>query len=98
MNVHSAGRVFHDWPEIASEVVEDERSNLVEIEAEAVAFIVTKRLGLKGSSAAYLSGYLTSDKVPTAVSMESIAKVAGHIERMAREVLPTPRHRKRQQS
>lgn len=30
----------------------------MEIEAEATAFIVTTRLGLKGSSAAYVSGYL----------------------------------------
>jgi hypothetical protein len=63
------------------------RSNLtrqtVEIEAESVAYIVTSRLGLKGSSAAYVSGYLKNGPLPESVSLDLIAKVAGTIEKMA---------------
>jgi hypothetical protein len=65
------------------------RSNLtrhaVEIEAESVAYIVTSRLGLNGSSAAYVSGYLKDGLLPESVSLDLIAKVAGTVERMARE-------------
>jgi hypothetical protein len=73
------------------------RSNLgratVEIEAEAVAYIVSTRFGLKGSSAAYISRHLSDGILPAGVSIDSIAKVAGHIERMAREVMPPRRPR-----
>jgi hypothetical protein len=55
----------------------------VEIEAESVAHIVTNHLGLKGSSAAYVSRHLRSGEVPSSVSVDYIAKVAGHIEQMA---------------
>ncbi|MDA8427650.1 MAG: hypothetical protein M0T70_00145 [Geobacteraceae bacterium] len=65
------------------------RSNLsrhtVEIEAEAVAYIVTNRLGLAGASAAYVSRHLTSGELPASVSLDLIAKVAGKIEQMALE-------------
>lgn len=68
------------------------RSNLsravVEIEAEAVAHIVTTRLGLAGSSHAYVSGYLRGGDLPPGVSLDNIAKVAGYLERMARETMP----------
>jgi hypothetical protein len=65
----------------------------IEVEAEAVAFIVTSHLGLKGSSAAYFSRYLNEGKVPAGVSMDTVAKVAGKIERMAKETMPAPRPR-----
>jgi len=55
----------------------------VEIEAESVAYIVTNHLGLKGSSVAYVSRHLKSGEVPQSVSVDYIAKVAGHIEQMA---------------
>jgi len=80
----------HWWPS---------RSNLerdsVEIEAEAVAYIVTSRLGLMGSSAAYVSRYLKSSDIPAGVSLDMIAKVAGKVERMARKLMPRPRPKKR---
>ena len=63
----------------------------VEVEAEAVAHIVTTRLGLRGASDAYLSGYVADAAVPTAVSLDYIAKVAGRIEKMVRELLQAPR-------
>jgi hypothetical protein len=61
----------------------------VEIEAEAVAFIVTTRLGLSGNSAAYVSRYLKlEDRLPASVSLDLVAKVASRIEEMARRKLP----------
>src|SRR5437773_10718864 len=61
----------------------------VEIEAEAAAYIVASRFGLSGSSAAYLSRHLKDQAVvPPTVSLDTIAKVAGYIERMARELMP----------
>jgi len=76
------------------------RTNLeraaIEVEAEAAAFIVTSHLGLEGSSAAYVSRYLTGDKIPAAISMDNVAKVAGKIERMAKELVSAPRPKKPQ--
>jgi hypothetical protein len=54
-----------------------------EIEAEAVAHIVTNHLGLKGGSIAYVSRHLKRGEVPSTVSVDYIAKIAGHIEQMA---------------
>lgn len=65
----------------------------MEVEAEAVAFIVTNRLGLEGSSAEYVSRHLEGDNIPVSVSVDMIAKTAGFIERMARELLSAPKPR-----
>jgi len=64
-----------------------------EIEAEAVAHIVTSHLGLSGASAAYVSRYLKGGGIPQAVSIDFIAKVAGHIEQMAKGRMPPRRPR-----
>jgi hypothetical protein len=64
-----------------------------EIEAEAVAHIVTTRFGLCGSSAAYLSGYVADTMIPQGDSIDLIAKVAGRLERMAKGLLPAPKPR-----
>lgn len=65
-----------------------------EFEAEAVAYIVTDRLGLEGSSAQYLARFTDrNSEPPAAVSMDMIAKVAGRIEQMATETLPERRPR-----
>ena len=73
------------------------RTNLtrqtVEIEAESVAYIVMSRLGLKGSSAAYISGYLKGESLPESVSVDLVAKVTGAVERMARESVPAKKPR-----
>lgn len=68
------------------------RTNLshqtVEIEAEAVAYLVTARLGLQGASAHYVSRYLNDGEViPPSVSLDLIAKVANRIEQMALQTL-----------
>ena len=60
----------------------------IEIEAEAAAYIVTARFGLAGASAKYLSRHLKEGEPPKAISLDTIAKVSGRIERMARETLP----------
>jgi hypothetical protein len=71
-----------------------------EIEAEAVAHIVTNHLGLKGASIAYVSRYLKRGEVPSSVSVDYIAKIAGHIEQMAtgkmqpRRPRPPPKKKK----
>jgi hypothetical protein len=65
----------------------------VEIEAESVAFIVSTRAGLRGSSAAYVSRYLKEGRIPEAVSLDLIAKVAGRIEEMGRRKLEPRRKR-----
>ena len=63
-----------------------------EFEAEAVAYLVTARLGLEGNSARYLAKFTDRDAAPpAAVSMDTIAKVAGRIEQMAMETLPERR-------
>ncbi|MBI3372701.1 MAG: hypothetical protein HY017_13230 [Betaproteobacteria bacterium] len=62
--------------------------NAIEVEAEAVAFLVTLHLGLQGSSSAYVSRHMRDGKVPEGVSRELIAKVAGRIGQMAREKMP----------
>jgi hypothetical protein len=67
----------------------------VEVEAESVAWIVTSRLGLLGSSEAYVSRHIKDGQTPAGVSPDSIAKAAGLIERMARETLPARRPRAR---
>jgi len=54
----------------------------MEIEAESVAYLVTARMGLNGSSGAYVSRYLPKDGLPAGVSIDVIAKVAGRIEEM----------------
>ena len=83
---HLGGDVDRWWPA---------RSHLgrsaIEIEAEAAADVVTRHLGLEGTSAAYVSRHLEPNaEVPGGVSFDMIAKVAGRIERMAIRLEPAP--------
>lgn len=55
----------------------------MEVEAEATAYIVGRRVGLTGSSPQYVSRYLGDEKVLQNVSADLVAKVAGRIEEMA---------------
>jgi hypothetical protein len=66
----------------------------VEIEAEAVAFIVASRFGLKGASARYVSRYLGNDPMPSSVSLDLVAKTAGRLEKMVKETLKPRRDRR----
>lgn len=64
----------------------------VEIEAEATAYLVTRRLGLEGTSAEYISRHLDhGGVVPPGVSFDTIAKVAGKLEKMVRTARRGPR-------
>jgi hypothetical protein len=63
----------------------------VEIEAESVAYIVTSRFGLSGSSAGYVAMLGHSGNLPPSVSLDTTAKVAGLLERMAQAKLPAPK-------
>jgi hypothetical protein len=56
--------------------------------------MVTKRLGLKGSSIAYLSSYLTGESIPDGISIDYIGKVAGKIEEMAIGKVTAPKRKK----
>ena len=63
----------------------------IEVEAEATAYVVTRHLGLEGTSAAYVSRHLRPNaEVPAGVSFDMIAKVAGRIERMATRLGSAP--------
>ena len=64
----------------------------IEVEAEATAYVVTRHLGLDGTSAAYVSRHLKAGiAVPGGVSFDMIGKVAGRIERMAKQLEAAPR-------
>ena len=68
----------------------------IEIEAETTAYMVTRRLGLDGTSAEYISQHLQRHgKVPKGVSFDTVVKVAGKIERMALGLVRRPRRARR---
>jgi hypothetical protein len=66
----------------------------VEIEAEAVAYIVTQRLDLQGSSISYLASYLTGQNINAGVSIDYIGKIASKIEEMAIRKVANPKRKK----
>lgn len=59
-----------------------------EIEAETVAYIVCRRVGLKTKSDEYLAGYIENGEDLAHVSIDLIVKVASYIERMGKQKLP----------
>ena len=65
----------------------------MELEAEAVAHIVSRRAGLKGASEQYVSRYLDRDETLKAISLDQIAKVAGRLEDMGTTTLAKRRPR-----
>lgn len=67
----------------------------VEIEAESVSYIVCNRLGIETSAPSYLAGHLRNNEVPKTISVDLIFKVAGKLEKMAKNILPNPKHKKR---
>jgi hypothetical protein len=79
----------HWWPS-RSEL----NHRTIEIEAEATAFIVGLRFGLKGASARYVSRYLGDKPMPPSVSLDLVAKVAGRLERMTKEIMKPRREKK----
>lgn len=59
-----------------------------EFEAEAVAFLVTDRMGIEIGSDEYLSGYLSGEQPLPAYSLDAILKAAGRIEQMIAGTFP----------
>ena len=59
----------------------------MEVEAEAVAYIVSQRAGIEGVSSQYVSRYLAGAEVLQAVSLDLIAKVAGRLDEMGKRPL-----------
>ena len=58
-----------------------------EFEAESVASLVCRRLGIESSSHEYLSGYLEDHSSPPAISLNCVLKSAGLIEQMGQRPL-----------
>ncbi len=56
----------------------------VEVEAESVAYVVCTRIGLTPAAENYLSAFVKSGEIPSAVSPEMIFKVAGKLADLAR--------------
>ncbi len=68
---------------------------MMSLRSSMTAYVVTRHLGLEGTSAAYVSRYINDrEEVPEGVSFHMIAKVAGRIEKMARSLQPVPRTRR----
>lgn len=83
---HLGGDSDHWWPSRASL-----GHNSMEIEAEAVAYIVASHYELEGSSAAYVSSHLKGkDEIPESVSLDNIGKVASKLTQMANKLMPKP--------
>ena len=66
----------------------------MEVEAEAVAHIVSLRAGLEGASPRYVSRYLDGDTTLKTISLDLIAKVAGRLEEMGTKILGKRRTRR----
>ena len=64
----------------------------MEVEAEAVAYIVSRRAGLDGASPQYVSRY-AAEAVLQSISLDLIAKVAGRLDEMGKRMLPKRRPR-----
>ncbi len=66
----------------------------MEVEAESVAYIVSRRAGLKGASPHYVSRYLDGDAILQVISLDLIAKVAGRLDEMGTSTLGKRRPRR----
>jgi hypothetical protein len=70
------------WPD-RKKLAEHQR----EFEAESVCYLVCQRLGIKVNSEDYLVEYAKSGREIPAISVETVLKAAGQIEKMGREYL-----------
>lgn len=61
---------------------------VAELEAEAVAFIVCKRAGLKTQSPQYVAAFIEDSSEFENISLDLISRVAGRIEDMGHRLLP----------
>ena len=89
---HELGHLFcHHMPmEIKSTIFYRHRpmpNDIEEFEAESVAYLVCRRLGITNRSAEYLSGYKKNEELPT-VSFENIFRAVNTIEKMLQTKMP----------
>jgi hypothetical protein len=63
------------------------KHNVVEFEAESVAYLVCMRLGIDNPSEAYLSGYVNDNEQVPSISLECVMKAASLIENMGHKTL-----------
>jgi len=59
-----------------------------ECEAESISYLVCTRLGIETPSAEYLAGYLGEGGMMPPISLETVIKMAGLIQRMGQSRLP----------
>ncbi len=59
-----------------------------ECEAESISYLVCTRLGIETPSAEYIAGYLSEDRKMPPISLETVIKMAGLIQRMGQSRLP----------
>jgi hypothetical protein len=71
------------------------KHNVVEFEAESVAYLVCTRLGIDNPSEAYLSGYVNDNEKVPAISLECVMKAASLIESMGRKILKARKKEKK---
>ncbi len=84
--VHELGHLFSghlgtpypNWWENRSHLSENE----IEFEAESICWLVCERLGVKNPSAAYLNGYLDENKLIPRISIDTVLKSIGIIEKL----------------
>jgi len=97
--VHELGHIFCGhlgidrhawWPER-----EDANINGEEIEADAVAYLVCKRLGVQTRSTKYLARYMHKDQLLPAFSLNAILQAVAYTEEMGKSRWKEPRRRRR---
>ena len=79
------------WPER-----EDLNVNGEEIESDAAAYLVCKRLGLQASSAEHLSNYIEKNHELPVFSLNAVLQSVGYLEDMGKSLWKEPRRRRRQ--
>jgi hypothetical protein len=66
----------------------DLSKEVIEVEAESVAYLVCSRLGLETKSEKYIAYYAQTHDTMPVISLETVLKVAGRIEEMGERKLP----------
>ena len=87
---HLSGNTDGWWPSRG-----DLARRAMEVEAEAVAYSVSRRAGLEDASPQYVSRYADDEAVLQKISLDLIAKVAGRLDEMGTRTLPKRRPRTR---
>ena len=78
------------WPER-----EDLNVNIEQIEAEAAAYLTSRRLGLQASSEKHLAGYLGQNNELPVFSLNAVLQSVGYLEEMGKTRWKVPKRRRR---